>query len=95
MAKAKNGFASKDGFHPSTQRFIHQRRINNSQTMAKKSVSPAGVGSGIRMINILLTAPERAYRRLEKELEKARRILQKRKSEIKGRRDEVVPSRKG
>jgi Protein of unknown function (DUF3175) len=53
-----------------------------AQTMARKSVSPGGIGSGIRMIQYFINragkdlAPAR-----KRELEKAKRILQARARE--------------
>jgi len=58
-----------------------------ARTMAKKSVSPKGIGSGIRMIQYLIN---RAGKNLsvsrKRELEKAKKILQKREKAPKGER---------
>ena len=55
-----------------------------ARTMAKKSVSPRGVGSGIRMIQYFIN---RAGKNLsptrKRELEKAKRILQKKRKSAK------------
>jgi len=54
-----------------------------ANTMAKKSVSPKGIGSGIRMIQYFIN---RAGKNLSvtrrKELEKAKAILQNRKRHV-------------
>jgi hypothetical protein len=58
-----------------------------ARTMAKKSVSPKGIGSGIRMIQYFIN---RAGKNLsvsrKRELEKAKKILQKREKAPKGER---------
>ena len=53
-----------------------------ARTMAKKSVSPRGVGSGIRMIQYFINRAGRSLSMIRKrELEKAKRMVQrKRKS---------------
>jgi Protein of unknown function (DUF3175) len=55
-----------------------------ARTMAKKSVSPRGIGSGIRMIQYFIN---RAGKNLsptrKRELEKAKRILQKKRTSTK------------
>jgi len=49
-----------------------------AMTMAKKSVSPRGVGSGIRMIQYFINRAGKSLSMTRKrELEKAKRILQK------------------
>lgn len=49
-----------------------------ARTMAKKSVSPRGVGSGIRMIQYFINRAGKSLSMTRKrELEKAKRILQK------------------
>jgi len=49
-----------------------------ARTMAKKSVSPLGVGSGIRMIQYFINRAGKSLSMTRKrELEKAKRILQK------------------
>jgi hypothetical protein len=54
-----------------------------ARTMAKKSVSPKGIGSGIRMIQYFIN---RGGKNLpvtrKRELERAKRLLQKRKKAI-------------
>jgi Protein of unknown function (DUF3175) len=57
-----------------------------ARTMARKSVSPGGVGSGIRMIQYFINRAGKSLSMTRKrELEKAKRILQqKRKSANKG-----------
>jgi Protein of unknown function (DUF3175) len=59
-----------------------------ANTMAKKSVSPRGVGSGIRMIQYFINrAGKSLSMSRRRELEKAKRILQrKRKTPKKGAR---------
>jgi hypothetical protein len=55
-----------------------------AMTMAKKSVSPRGVGSGIRMIQYFINRAGKGLSMTRKrELEKAKRILQKRKNSNK------------
>ena len=63
-----------------------------ARTMAKKSVSPRGVGSGIRMIQYFINRAGKSLSMTRKrELEKAKRILQKKqKAQTKGRQDEEV-----
>ena len=54
-------------------------------TMAKKSVSPKGIGSGIRMIQYFINRAGKSLSTARKrELEKAKKILQKRKTRKKG-----------
>jgi hypothetical protein len=49
-----------------------------ARTMARKSVSPRGVGSGIRMIQYFINRAGKSLSMTRKrELEKAKRILQK------------------
>jgi Protein of unknown function (DUF3175) len=49
-----------------------------ARTMAKKNVSPKGIGSGIRMIQYFINrAGKSLYMTRKRELEKAKRILQK------------------
>jgi Protein of unknown function (DUF3175) len=49
-----------------------------ARTMAKKSVSPRGVGSGIRMIQYFINRAGKSLSMTRKrELKKAKRILQK------------------
>jgi tRNA(adenine34) deaminase len=51
-----------------------------ANTMAKKSVSPKGIGSGIRMIQYFINRGGKSLSPTRKrELEKAKRILQKRR----------------
>jgi hypothetical protein len=53
-------------------------------TMAKKSVSPKGIGSGIRMIQYFINRAGKSLSTARKrELEKAKKILQKRKTRKK------------
>jgi hypothetical protein len=53
-------------------------------TMAKKSVSPKGIGSGIRMIQYFINRAGKSLLTARKrELEKAKKILQKRKTRRK------------
>jgi len=55
-----------------------------AMTMARKSVSPRGVGSGIRMIQYFINRAGKGLSMTRKrELEKAKRILQKRKNSNK------------
>ena len=55
-----------------------------ARTMAKKSVSPRGVGFGIRMIQYFINRAGKMLSMTRKrELEKAKRILQKRKNSNK------------
>jgi len=58
-----------------------------AKTMAKKKVSPKGIGSGIRMIQYFINRAGKSLSMTRKrELEKAKRILQeKRKSARKKR----------
>ena len=58
-----------------------------ARTMAKKKVSPKGIGSGIRMIQYFINRAGKSLSMTRKrELEKAKRILQeKRKSARKKR----------
>lgn len=50
-----------------------------ARTMAKKSVSPKGIGSGIRMIQYFINRGGKNLPvRRRRELEKAKRLLQKR-----------------
>ena len=60
-----------------------------ARTMARKSVSPRGVGSGIRMIQYFINGAGKSLSMTRKrELEKAKRILQKKKkAQTKGRQD--------
>ena len=54
-------------------------------TMAKKSVIPKGIGSGIRMIQYFINRAGKSLSTARKrELEKAKKILQKRKTRKKG-----------
>jgi Protein of unknown function (DUF3175) len=49
-----------------------------ARTMAKKNVSPKGIGSGIRMIQYFINRAGKSLSMTRKrELEKAKRILQK------------------
>ena len=63
-----------------------------ARTMARKSVSPRGVGSGIRMIQYFINRAGKGLSMTRKrELEKAKRILQKKeKAQTKGRQDKEV-----
>jgi hypothetical protein len=55
-----------------------------ARTMARKSVSPKGVGSGIRMIQYYINRGGKKLSATRKrELEKAKAILQKRKAKKK------------
>ena len=55
-----------------------------ARTMARKSVSPRGIGSGIRMIQYFINRAGKGLSMTRKrELEKAKRILQKRKNSNK------------
>jgi len=52
--------------------------------MAKKSVSPKGIGSGIRMIQYFINRAGKSLSTARKrELEKAKRILQKKRKTTK------------
>lgn len=52
-----------------------------AKTMAKKSVSPKGIGSGIRMIQYFINrAGKNLSMNQKRELEKAKTILQKKNS---------------
>ena len=54
-------------------------------TMARMSVSPKGIGSGIRMIQYFINrAGKNLSTARKRELEKAKKILQKRKTRKKG-----------
>jgi hypothetical protein len=81
----------KDGIHLSTQRLIQENAQTIARMMARKSVSPGGVGSGIRMIQYFINRAGKTLSMTRKrELEKAKRILQrKRKSTNK------APTRRG
>jgi Protein of unknown function (DUF3175) len=55
-----------------------------ARTMAKRSVSPGGVGSGIRMIHYFINRAGKSLSMTRKrELEKAKRILQKKRKSTK------------
>jgi tRNA(adenine34) deaminase len=55
-----------------------------ARTMAKKSISPRGVGSGIRMIQYFINRAGKSLSMTRKrELEKAKRILQKKRKSTK------------
>src|SRR5262245_22137286 len=55
-----------------------------ARTMAKKSVSPRGIGSGIRMIQYFINrAGKNLTTARKRELEKAKRILQKKRESTK------------
>lgn len=55
-----------------------------ARTMAKKSVSPRGIGSGIRMIQYFINRAGKSLLPTRKrELEKAKRILQKKRKSTK------------
>jgi hypothetical protein len=70
------GSQRKDGFHRSTQSFIHERRPNDCQDHGKE---PKGIGSGIRMIQYFINrAGKNLSMTRKRELEKAKKILQKR-----------------
>lgn len=57
-----------------------------ANTMAKKSVSPKGIGSGIRMIQYFINRGGKNLSAARKrELEKAKRILQERKKKTNKR----------
>ena len=57
-----------------------------ARTMARKSVSPRGIGSGIRMIQYFINRAGKGLSMTRKrELEKAKRILQKNKKSTKKR----------
>ncbi|HXV79968.1 MAG TPA: DUF3175 domain-containing protein [Candidatus Binatia bacterium] len=57
-----------------------------ANTMAKKSVSPKGIGSGIRMIQYFINRGGKNLSATRKrELEKAKRILQERKKKANKR----------
>src|SRR4051812_17182265 len=61
-----------------------KKAVKVARTMASKKVSPKGIGSGIQMVQMYIN---RAGKNLEagqkKELEKAKRILQKKKAHEK------------
>ncbi|HEY7320995.1 MAG TPA: DUF3175 domain-containing protein [Candidatus Binatia bacterium] len=58
-----------------------------ARTMAKKSVSPKGIGSGIRMIQYFINRSGKSLSPTRKrELEKAKRILQKKTESSKEER---------
>ena len=55
-----------------------------AKTMAKKSVSPGGLGSGIRMIQYFINRAGKSLSTTRKrELESAKRILQKKRKSTK------------
>ena len=57
-----------------------------ARTMARKSVSPRGVGSGIRMIQYFINRAGKSLSMTRKrELEKAKRILQQKRERTKKR----------
>jgi tRNA(adenine34) deaminase len=52
--------------------------------MASKKVSPKGIGSGIRMIQFFINRAGKSLSAARKcELEKAKRILQQRRAEVR------------
>jgi tRNA(adenine34) deaminase len=57
-----------------------------ARTMARRSVSPKGIGSGVRMIQFFINRAGKslpASRR--RELEKAKRLLQEKRKNVSGR----------
>jgi Protein of unknown function (DUF3175) len=82
MAKQKR-WARKvktDSTHPPEDLFTKDAQTI-ARTMAKKSVSPKGVGSGIRMIQYFINRAGKSLSMSRKrELEKAKRLLQKKRS---------------
>ena len=55
-----------------------------AKTMAKKSVSPGGLGSGIRMIQYFINRAGKSLSTARKrELERAKRILQRKRKSTK------------
>ena len=58
-----------------------------ARVMASKRVSPKGIGSGIRMVQFLINRAGRNLpARQRRELERAKRLLQARRSKQEGRR---------
>jgi Protein of unknown function (DUF3175) len=76
----KVGSYRHNGFHPSAARATFAGSASEiARTMARKDVSPRGVGSGIQMIQYFINRGGKnlsAARRAE--LEKAKRLLQRR-----------------
>jgi hypothetical protein len=69
-----------DSTHPPSRTFTRSAQ-QIARTMARKDVSPKGVGSGIRMIQYFINRAGKglsATRR--RELERAKRILQRRRA---------------
>jgi hypothetical protein len=65
-----------------------------ARTMARRSVSPKGLGSGVRMIQFFINRAGRhlsATRR--RELERAKRLLQERSSTSRGRKPTAAKRR--
>jgi tRNA(adenine34) deaminase len=78
-----------DSTHPPARTFMGSAQ-QIARTMARKDVSPKGVGSGIRMIQYFINRAGKglsATRR--RELERAKRILQRRQAAT-GRRRRAV-----
>src|SRR5256885_2139080 len=56
-----------------------------AKTMASKAVSPKGIGSGIKMVQMFINrAGKKLPKGQKKELEKAKHILQEKKSKEQG-----------
>ena len=75
-----------DSTHPPARTFTGSAE-QIARTMARKDVSPKGLGSSIRMIQYFINRAGRnlsATRR--RELERAKRILQRRRDAAKSRR---------
>ena len=67
-----------DSTHPPPQTFSGSAE-KIARTMARKDVSPKGLGSGIRMIQYFINrAGKRISATRRRELERAKRILQRR-----------------
>jgi Protein of unknown function (DUF3175) len=74
-----------DSTHPPPRTFMGSAKTI-ARTMARKDVSPKGLGSGIRMIQYFINRGGKglsATRR--RELERAKRILQRRRGKTKRR----------
>jgi Protein of unknown function (DUF3175) len=85
MAKAKKWVRSVKTVSTYPPRDVFTKDAQTiARTMAKKSVSPKGIGSGIRMIQYFINRAGKSLSMTRKrELEKAKRILQKKRKRSK------------
>ena len=87
MAKAKKWVRKVKTVSTSPPKDLFKKDAQTiANTMAKKSVSPKGIGSGIRMIQYFINRGGKSLSPTRKrELEKAKRILQRKRASAKKR----------